>query len=199
MLLINAAVIIFIFVMNFFYQSNGFDFTLKCVCSISFAVLGLINLYYAFATKQKNVSFYVGMAAGLVLAMLGDILIKVDFIIGAAVFAAGHIFFIAAYCLFSRLCLKDVIFSGILFAGGASFLLFCPLLNFSVPVFRVICVVYALIISVMLGKAIGNFIKSRNLFTGTVAFAALLFFISDLMLVFDRFIGLWDWTGHVCM
>jgi len=29
--------------------------------------------------------------------------------------------------------------------------------------------------------------------------ASILFFFSDLMLVFDWFIGLWSWTDHACM
>ena len=62
-----------------------------------------------------------------------------------------------------------------------------------------VCIVYALIISLMLGKAIGNLIKEQNALTITIATASTLFFFSDLMLVFDWFIGLWNWTDHACM
>ena len=89
--------------------------------------------------------------------------------------------------------------SGILFLGCLIFLLFCPLLNFDVAIFRIVCIVYALIISTMLGKALGNFVREKNLVNGTVAAASLLFFFSDLMLVFDWFIGRWSWTDHACM
>lgn len=43
-LTINILIISAIFIMNYFYQSTGFDFTLKCICSGSFALLGSINL-----------------------------------------------------------------------------------------------------------------------------------------------------------
>ena len=79
------------------------------------------------------------------------------------------------------------------------FLLFCPLLTFEVPIFRIVCIIYALIISTMLGKAIGNFVREKNAVNGTIAVASVLFFFSDLMLVFDWFIGLWSWTDHACM
>ena len=97
MLAVNLAAIATIFVLNFFYQSNGFDYTLKCICSGLFALLGLINLGYALKTKQPNTKFYIGMSAGLVLAFLGDYLIGKDFIVGAATFALGHICFVVAY------------------------------------------------------------------------------------------------------
>lgn len=47
MLFVNFIVISTIFVLNYFYQRNGFDFTLKCVCSAGFALLGAVDLVYA--------------------------------------------------------------------------------------------------------------------------------------------------------
>ena len=199
MLAINGLVIATIFVLNYFYQSDGFDFTLKCICSGLFASLGLINLGYALKTKQGNTKFYVGMSAGLVLAFLGDYLIGKDFIVGAATFALGHICFVVAYCFIQKMQKLDYAISGTLFLGCLIFLLFCTLLTFEVAIFRIVCIVYALIISTMLGKAVGNFIREKNEITGTIAVASILFFFSDLMLVFDWFIGLWSWTDHACM
>ena len=199
MLAINMLVIATIFVLNFFYQASGFDFTLKCICSGLFALLGFVNLAYALKTKQTNTKFYIGMTAGLVLAFLGDVLIGYDFIIGAATFALGHVCFVVAYCFMQKMQKLDYIISGVLFLGCLIFLLFCPLLTFEEPIFRIVCIVYALIISTMLGKALGNFVRERNAVTGTIAGASILFFFSDLMLVFDWFIGLWSWTDHACM
>lgn len=199
MLAVNIAIIAIIFVMNYFYQSNGFDFTLKCICSGTFALLGVINLVYSLATKADNKKFYIGMSAGLILAFLGDVLIGYDFIVGAATFALGHVCFVIAYCFMQKMQKLDYAVSGALFLGCLIFLLFCPLLTFEVAVFRIVCIVYALIISTMLGKAIGNFIREKNLVNGTIAVASVLFFFSDLMLVFDWFIGLWSWTDHACM
>ena len=196
---VNLLLIASIFVLNYFYQSNGFDFTLKCICSGGFALLGLINLGYALGTKQENIKFYIGMSLGLILAMLGDVIIEYTFIFGAAFFALGHVCFVVAYCFFKRLGVVDLAISAVLFVGAAAFLLFCPLLSFDEPIFKPVCIVYALIISLMLGKALGNFVCERNAVFGVIAAASLLFFFSDLMLVFDWFIGLWDWTNEACM
>lgn len=198
-LTINLVLIAIVFVLNYFYQKHGFDFTLKCVCSGIFALIGLVNLAYALKTNQPNRNFFAGMTAGLVLAMLGDILIGYDFIVGAATFALGHICFVIAYCFLQKIKVLDCIISGIVFLGGASFLLFSPLLTFDVPIFRVVCIIYALIISAMLGKAVGNFVRGRDIPTGTIALASALFFFSDLMLVLDRFVGRWSWTDNACM
>ena len=199
LLVVNLLIISAILVLNYFYQSNGFDFTLKCVCSGLFALLGAINLICALKTKADNKKFYIGMSAGLILAFLGDYLIGYDFIIGAATFALGHVCFVVAYCFVQKMRKLDYTISGVLFLGCLLFLLLCPLLTFEVPIFRIVCIVYALIISTMLGKAIGNFVREKNAVNGTIAAASVLFFFSDLMLVFDWFIGLWSWTDHACM
>ena len=199
LLAVNLLIIAAILVLNYFYQSNGFDFTLKCICSGLFALLGIANLAYALKARQPDPKFYIGMSAGLVLAFLGDYLIGVSFIIGAAAFALGHVCFVAAYCFMQKMQGLDHIVGGGLFLACLLFLLLCPLLAIDVPAFRIVCIVYALIISTMLGKAIGNLIRRKNPVTATIAAASALFFFSDLMLVFDRFIGLWDWTSNACM
>lgn len=196
---VNGVIISAVFVLNYFYQSNGFDFTLKCICSMGFALLGIINLGYVLAAHRENFKFHFCMALGLVLAMLGDVVINSDFIVGAGVFALGHVSFVVAYCFLQKLRWLDLAVSGVFFLGAGSFLLFCPLLTFDEPVFRIVCLVYALIISFMLGKAIGNFVRERRLVTGLIAVASALFFFSDLMLVLDWFIGRWDWTSEACM
>ncbi len=199
LLILNLVLMAAILALNFVYQKNGFDFTLKCTCSGGFALMGLINLAYALAARRPHRAVYVSMAAGLVLAMLGDVLIGYNFIVGAGTFALGHVCFVVAYCLMKKPHWPDAAIGGILFVAAAAFLLFCPLLTFDDPIFRVVCLVYALIISLMLGKAAGNFLRERTLLYGLIALASLLFFFSDLMLVFDWFIGLWSWTDHACM
>ena len=62
-----------------------------------------------------------------------------------------------------------------------------------------VCLVYAFIISMMLGKAIGNFIRRRELLTGIILAGSILFFLSDLMLVFDWFTLAGSWSGKICM
>ena len=196
---VNIIIIALVFVLNYFYQANGFDFTLKCICSGGFALLGLINLGYGVTAKRGRLSFFVCMATGLLLAMLGDVLIKFDFITGAVTFAIGHIFFIAAYCFLRGIEKLDVIYSGVLFIGTFIFLEFCPLLSFSSPAFKWVCIAYALIISSMLGKALANLTVEPSGVNILIAAGSFLFFFSDLMLVLDWFVRKWKWTANACM
>lgn len=198
-LAVNALLILTVFVLNYFYQSNGFTFALKCACSVGFALVGLVNLLYAYMCKQKDIGFYITMAVGLVLAMLGDVAINYDFIAGAAVFALGHVCFVIAYCLLSKIKWLDVVISAVIFIGAAAFLLLYPALDFGSEIIKWVCVAYALIISSMLGKAVSDFIRERNAFFALLAIGSLLFFFSDLMLVLDQFIGIWSWTSNACM
>ena len=198
LLVINIALIAAICIMNYFYQSNHFMRVLKCTCSGMFALLGLINLFYSRKTKQANEKFFLYMAAGLVFAFLGDVVIDWSFIPGAAIFALGHVFFVVAYCRLERIQKLDYMISGGVFLACVIFL-FSPLVTFDVPVFRIVCLVYAMIISSMLGKAFGNFFRNKTGLTATIAAASFLFFFSDLMLVCDWFIGIWDWAPNACM
>ena len=199
MLAVNIAIISAVFILNYFYQSRGFDYTLKCVCSILFATLGIINLAYAITLKEQDKSFYCFMTVGLVLCMLGDILINLNFILGAAVFALGHIFFIIAYSCLEKFKLLDLIIGAVVFIGAGLFLILYPELDFGSTLLKCVCVGYALIISLMFGKALAGFIRQRTIFNALLAVGSLLFVFSDLMLVFSSFMGKWGWTNEACM
>lgn len=196
--IINFLLTLAVFVGNYFYLTEG-GLMLKALCSSGFASLGLLNLLYALLNKKKNLMFANMMSIGLILAMIGDIVLWFNFIIGAAFFAAGHICYLIAQCFLVKIKWQDYLVSGIIFAGAGTFILVCPLLIFWQPIIKWVCFIYALIISIMMGKAICNFIRKPNALTAILAFGSMLFFLSDLMLVFDLFIGIWDWTGNLCM
>lgn len=124
-----------------------------------------INLASAIKTKAQGLNFYVLMALGLVFSMLGDVFIAFHFVAGTASFAVGHIFFVVAYSTLQNVKALDLLASGVLFLTGLLFLLFFPHLSFDVPVFRIVCIVYALIISAMFGKSFLTFHKTKTPFT----------------------------------
>lgn len=158
---LNLLFVTAVFVGNYFYLSE-FGMLKKAFCSGGFALLGLVNLLYAFLQRTNNKKFCISMAVGLVLAMLGDIVLNYDFIIGAALFASGHICYLIAYCLSLKLTWKDMIPSAVLFVCAAAFILFCPHLEFGEPIMRYVCLVYALVISLMTGKSFSNFLREKN-------------------------------------
>ena len=135
-LALNVLIISAILVLNYFYQRNRFVFSLKCVCSSAFALLGVINLGFAIGMNQANLQFYILMATALVLAMLGDVFIGKSFILGAGLFALGHVSFIIAYFFLHGFSLREVWISAAIFAASAAFLIFAPCIKYSSDSFR---------------------------------------------------------------
>ena len=126
---------------------------LKSITSAGFVLIGLINLIYAIISKKINLKYAIIMFIGLVFAMLGDILLEINFMIGAILFAIGHIFFFISYCFIARFKWTDLIAGGIIFTVAVLVLTLVPLFNFD-TMMQLLCIFYALIISLMLGKSI---------------------------------------------
>lgn len=198
LLAVNFVLMCAVFIGNYFYLTVG-GLWLKALCSSGFALMGLVNLCFALGCRIFDRRFPVCMAIGLVFACLGDIVLGYDFIIGAALFALGHIGYLTAYCLYKKPQRLDFIIGGVLFLLTGAFVMFCPLLTFPDRVMQIVCVVYALIISLMVGKAIANVVRGRDCVSVIVCAASCLFFFSDLMLVFDWFMGMDKPAGWLCM
>ncbi|MBQ6841186.1 MAG: lysoplasmalogenase [Bacilli bacterium] len=195
---VNLLFFIAICIGNYFYITVG-GLLIKSITSALFASLGFINMVYALKQNKKYKKFYLAMSIGLILAMLGDIFLEIEFILGAALFAMGHIGFLIAYCFSQKIRGLDVIISLVFFACVAVFMLYSPIVVFDDPIMKWVCLIYAFVISLMLGKALGNFIKKKDNVTGTIALGSILFTISDFMLLLSLFVELWSWTGEVCL
>jgi hypothetical protein len=198
LLAVNLVIMAAVFVGNYFFLTIG-GLGIKAVTSAGFVFMGLSNLIFALIRRQTRIAFQISLSAGLLLACLGDILITPSFVVGASLFAAGHICFFVSYCALNKLRLLDLAIGGIIFGAAACFILFSPILYFSADYLRGICLAYALIISCMAGKAAGNFIRTRNPLTATLLAGCVLFLFSDLMLLLDWFGGGGRVTGLLCM
>ncbi|MBQ7875210.1 MAG: lysoplasmalogenase [Oscillospiraceae bacterium] len=197
-LAINIALITAVCIGNYFFITVG-GRDIKAATSFGFVLIGIANLIYAVLKKSGKVKFAAAMAGGFVLAMLGDILINSNFIIGAGLFALGHVAFAAAYCLLQKLKKLDIIVGGMLFAATGSFVAFFPLLAFEEETLRFVCIAYALIISMMVGKAAGNFIREKDITNMLLLSGAVLFAVSDFMLVLAWFADAGRWSDIICM
>ena len=160
---------------------------IKTLASASFVLTGIIGLFYAIKNSVKNLKFTMIMVVGLLFAMLGDILLELNFIIGALFFAIGHIFYFIAYCTISKFTWFDLIPAACIFIPALLLLTIGPWFNFGGIVMQVVCIFYALIISCMVGKSIMNFIKTRSMLALIIMIGSILFFISDFVLVFNVF------------
>lgn len=170
---------------------------LKSIASAVFVLVGIVNLVYA-VRKKAPLKFPIAMMIGLVFAMLGDIILEIEFIIGAVLFAVGHIFFFVSYCFLVRFNYKDLIYGAIIFVPSLLFIVLAPIFEFDGALMEIVCVVYALIICLMVGKAISNVVKNKNVTTIIILIGSIMFFLSDLMLLLNVFAGL-PVVGIICL
>lgn len=192
----NAIMLALILVFDIWYMLGGGLFA-KSIASIMFVIAGIINLTYCIKNKV-NLKFPKWMVVALTCAMLADILLVLNFYLGVVVFAIGHIFYFISYCMLKKIDRKDLICGISIFAFALSVILFTPFLDFGSNFMKTICCVYALIISFMVGKAISNLLKEKNSTNITIVIGSILFFVSDMMLMFNKF-GNIPGTNYLCL
>ncbi len=172
---------------------------MKGVTASCFVALGLVNLVYAALSKPRKLAFPIVLAFGLCFAMAGDLLLGWNFIVGAGLFALGHILYAAAMYTRQRFAKLDALMSLVMFVIAMALLTFTPGMTFSDPVMRIVCYVYAVIISCMAGKAVSGFLREKTLTNALIALGSVLFFFSDVMLVLSWFAGAGHWADVCCL
>ena len=184
--ILNIVLIISILIGDALFISIG-GLISKSIASILFVLLGLVNLFYAlkFGTSQKK--FTILMCIGLFFAMLGDILLEIIFVVGAGFFAIGHVFYFISYCTLLPFKPKDLIFSTVIFIPSLLVLFFVPVFDFGGIFMQCVCIAYALVISLMVGKSISNYVQNKSILNLIILIGSCLFFFSDFMLVFSVF------------
>lgn len=170
---------------------------IKSLASAVFVIIGVINLVFAIKSKA-NLKFPILMLIGLLFAMLGDILLEINFIVGAILFAFGHVFFFISYCALSKFTLKDLLYGILIFVPSVLFMTLAPIFEYDGILMEIVCVVYALIISLMVGKSISLFLSQKNLLNLIILIGSICFFLSDLMLLLNVF-GHLPVVGIVCL
>ncbi len=183
----------------YIYMEITSRLTMKGVTASCFVTLGLVNLIYAAVSRPRKLAFSLVLALGLCFAMAGDLLLGWNFIVGAGLFAVGHILYAAAMYTRQRFARLDAIMSLGMFVIAMAILTFTPGMAFSDPVMRIVCYVYAVIISLMAGKAVSGFIRERTLTNGLLALGSVLFFFSDVMLVLSWFAEAGSWADVCCL
>lgn len=188
-----------IIVADFLYATVLNDLWMKGIASAIFVLMGATNLIYEYTATKKVSKFSIIMLIGLVFAMAGDIALNLIFALGAGLFAIGHIFYFFAYCQLIKFALKDLIASACIFVPSALIITLVPLFNYGGIFMEIVCLVYALIISLMVGKAITNLIKEQTILNIVITIGSALFFISDFMLLFSQFSSIKGITGIICL
>lgn len=173
------------------------EYITKTIASGLFVLGGLVNLIYVIKhanTHSENKMFKWWMMVGLVFACMGDLFLIDFFVLGVLFFALGHVFYFISFLCVEKFCLRD------LFSGTAIFLPSALLIllykGFDFEGLQGVILIYALIISFMMGKAISNYLGSKNNKNLLVMLGTIAFFISDFVLMFRLFAG-WGRVGSI--
>ncbi len=196
--ILNILLIIAILVGDIFYIVGDGILT-KSITSLLFVALGSVNLFFAIKEKTPAKKFCIIMAVGLFFAMLGDIILEIEFIVGALLFATGHIFYFVAYCTLQKFEIKNLIPSVCVFVPATLLITLAPIFDFGGILMEVVCIFYALIISIMVGKAISNYIKNKSWLNLVIMVGSILFMFSDIMLLFNVFADISSVFGILCL
>ena len=180
-----------------YYQFGGLE--LKGLTSFGFVLVSIVNLVYAVKSKVSSLKFPIALTVGLILCMAADIALELNFMAGAIIFAAGHIFYFVAYCCRAKFKAKDAVPIAVFFAFSAMIITLVPILDFGSLLMEIIGLVYAFIISSMTGKSISNFIRERGTVNALLMIGSTMFYFSDLMLLFYIFGGAPDITNALCL
>lgn len=171
----------------------------KIPASSCFFLLGCLNVLYFHRHSRASKAFPLTMLAGLFLGLAADIGLELDFLTGAALFALGHLLYLAAYCCLIPFHRKDTLVSAALFLPCLGLILFLPSLDFGSTFMQTIVIVYTVFICLMLGKAVSNFLRRPDSLTKQLLLGSVLFFFSDFMLLFAFFTDAGRITNILCL
>ena len=200
--ILNLILTILVLILDVFYIifNNAFcSLAIKSSASILFVLIGLINLIFSVKQNKKNIQFSSLLFAGLFFAMLGDILLEIMFTVGAILFAIGHVLYFISYCNITKFKWKDLLYGLAIFVFSFSVIVFVPVFNFGGVLMEIVCIAYALIISLMVGKAISNYVQTKTKLSLVILVGSCLFYFSDFMLVFNVFADISEIFGVLCL
>ena len=92
-----------------------------------------------------------------------------------------------------------MIYSALIFVPSLLIILLVPIFDFGGITLQILCCVYAFVISIMVGKAIANFIKDKSALNLIILIGSVLFFFSDFMLLFNVFSDISRVFGILCL
>ena len=166
------------------YYDGHRTIVFKGITSAWFVVIGLINLICRWNTGHRKV--LVLMEIGLFLTAAADVILWNHFMLGAGIFAVGHIFYFAAFSVMDPFRKQDWLPIGILAAVTLVFIFCTPFIQVQ-GVMAAVLVAYALIISCMLGKNVANLRRNPTLLRKLLFIGGIMFWFSDLMLALCLF------------
>lgn len=171
----------------------------KIPASLCFLLLGCVNTRFLLKRTRQGLDYGLIMLAGLFCGFLADIVLQLHFLAGAAIFALGHICYVAAYCRLLPPEHRDCLYCLGITVPSLALILFLPVLDFGTSFMQAVVMVYAVVISLMTGKAWSNYRRAPSLLTKCILIGSILFFFSDFMLLFAFYTDVGRIANILCL
>ncbi len=162
-------------------------YILKPISTLLLIVVALLS----FLEPAQNLTYAVGVLLGLLLSFGGDMALMFQenrkaFAVGLVLFLLAHVAYAVVFALLGRSSAWDALSALVLLAVGAGFY---ALIKSNLGAMRVPVIVYIIVISVMVNRAVSTLVSP--VFGGgqaiMVTTGAVLFYISDVILAAGRF------------
>ncbi len=149
----------------------------------------------SFFEPTQNLTYAMGVLVGLAFCFGGDVALMFQqnrraFIIGLGLFLIGHIVYAATFTVLGKFSTADILSAVVLLTIGGGFY---RLIKSNLGTMRAPVILYIVVISVMVNRAIATLASS--VFTREqawlIAVGAILFYISDVILAANRFWKPW--------
>ena len=159
---------------------------LKGLASLCFVVLGLLTSPGTHMAKLIVTGLILGCAADVMLNLRWDYQKKgqMIFLVGILVFLSGHVFYLAAILPMCRSKLLCVLIGAVL---TALLMMWIFKRIKAKKAFKIFGVFYIGAIVILNCVAIGNLLSAPSAFTGVFAAGAVLFLVSDIVLILNTF------------
>ncbi|MCI0476743.1 MAG: lysoplasmalogenase [Anaerolineales bacterium] len=183
--------LVFFLVRAEFHKKQRAIYFLKPLSTLTVIAVACLS----FLEPMQNLTYAVGVIVGLLFCFGGDIALMFQekrkaFMLGLILFLLGHIAYAIVFGLLGRFSAWDILSTIVLLITGIGFY---RVIKSNLGALRVPVIVYIVVISVMVSRALSTF--ASPVFTNAQAWlivsGAILFYISDLILAAARFWKPW--------
>jgi uncharacterized membrane protein YhhN len=187
-------VVVFLLIRAEILKERRQIYILKPISTLMVIAIALLS----FLEPANTPAYTAGILVGLLLSLGGDIALmfpdnRKAFTVGLGLFLMAHIAYTVVFLMVGRFSGADVLSAVLLLIAGVGFY---TLIKPNLGTMRIPVIVYIVVISVMVNRAVS--VLAGDAFSRTqglmVVMGAVLFYVSDIMLATSRFWKLWRYN-----
>jgi len=187
----GLAVTVFLLIRAVILEKQWQVYVLKPLSTLIVIAVACLSLLQ----PERNLTYTVGVLLGLMFSLMGDVALIFEekrgaLLAGLGSFLLAHVAYAVVFTMLGRVSLWDVPSAGVLLAAGVGVY---ALLKTKLGALRIPVIVYIVVISIMVSRAVAT-LSGPAFTTGQavmIATGAVSFYISDVILALCRFRSPW--------